>query len=238
MRVEDQSLTAQIRVTPLQQILEELAARTGIIFEIESQENPPISITFYHVSLNEALDRLMGNNNSIVYYDRDDTGQSHASFVRIFTRTPRPLPPSLRYIGTGSITKRGSDVIENPEQALTVLAESTELVARQKAIEVLVAARGDASVQALKIALADPAVEIRVAAIEGLASLGIREALPQILPALKDAHPGVRQSAVLAVSLLGDIANVKDLRPLVRDQDPGVAASADLAIRKLSARCP
>jgi hypothetical protein len=238
IRLDGSRLTAQIRATPLPQVLEELAARTGIVFEIESQDNPKISIVFYRASLQEAIQRLLTDLDSIIYYGRDDAGQGVIRFVRIFSSAPKPLAPSLRYIGAGAITKRGDDVIDNPEQALAVLAESTDLVAKQKAIEVLVAAKGVAAAPALMIALADPALEVKVAAIEGLANLGVRDALPYIVPALKDSHPGVRQSAILAVSLLGDVANLKDLRPLLRDPDGSVAAAADMAIRKLSSRRP
>ena len=238
MRMDDGGLTAQIRATPLQQVLEDLAARTGVVFEIESQENPKISGYFVRVSLQEAIVRLLSGNDSQIFYDRDEAGQNHISYVRVFSQVLRPTPPSLRYIGTGAITKRGDDVIDNPEQALAVLAESTNPVAKQRAVEVLVAARGPATVPALKVALADPAIEVKVAAIEGLTSLGAREALPQILPALKNSHPGVRQSAILAVSLLGDARNLKDLRPLLRDPDASVAAAADMAIRKLSNQRP
>jgi hypothetical protein len=238
LRLEGLDVVAQIRNTPLQDVLAELAAWSGIVFEIESMENPQVSITFFRVPLAEAVQRLIGNNDSIIYYAQDETGQNHVRFVRIFTRTPRPTPPSLHYIGTGAITKRSDDIVDSPEQALAVLAGSSNLAARQKAIEVLVSAKAAPAVQALRTVLDDPAPEIKVAAIEGLASLGAHDALPQILPALKDAHPGVRQSAVVAVGLLGDAKNVKDLRPLLKDRDSSVAAAADVAIQKLSARCP
>ncbi|MBZ5498713.1 MAG: HEAT repeat domain-containing protein [Acidobacteriia bacterium] len=238
LRLEGQDLVGEIRNTPLQQVLEELAAWSGIVFEIESQENPPISINFYRTSLQEAVERLTGNTNSIIYFERDETGQNRVRFVRVLSRNPRPSPPVLHYIGTGAITKRGDEIVDSPEQAVVVLAGSTNLVARQKAIEVLVTSKGAPAIQALKMALADPAVEVRVAAIDGLVTLGAREALPQILPALKDSHPGVRQSAVMAVGHLGDAGNVKDLKPLLRDPDSSVAASAEMAIQKLSGRRP
>ncbi len=241
MRLEGQDIVAQIRNTPLQDVLAELAAWSGVVFEIDSQENPPVTITFFldaRVSLPEAIRRLTGNNNSIAFYDRDEAGQARINFVRILTRTPRPNPPTLHYIGSGAITKRSDDIVDSPEQALAVLAGSSNLAARQKAIEVLAATKTAPAIQALKMALTDPAVEIKVAAIDSLASLGVHDALPQILPALKDAHPGVRQSAVVAVGLLGDAKNVKDLRPLLKDPDGSVVAAADVAIQKLSTRRP
>jgi hypothetical protein len=238
IRLEGTDLVGEIRNAPLQQVLEELAAWTGVVFEIESQENPPVSISFFRVSLEEAIQRLTGNNNSIMYYERDDAGQNHVRFVRVFARAARPQAPTLHYIGTGAITKRSDDIVDSPDQALVVLAGSTNLLARQKAVEVLIGAKSPAAIQALKVAVSDTAQEIKVAAIEGLVTLGVHDAVPQIIPALKDANPGVRKSAVQAVGLLGDSANVKDLRPLLRDQDSSVAAAAEIAIQKLSVRCP
>jgi hypothetical protein len=238
MRMEGQDITAEIRNTPLQQVLDELAAWSGIVFEIGSQENPIVSVNFYRVPVQEAVERLTARENAISLYSQDSAGQNHLRFVRIISQVQRPAPPSLHYIGTGAVTKRSDDVVESPEQALAVLAGSTNLVARQKAIEVLVGVKSPESIQALMAVLADPAVEVKVAAIDGLASIGAREALPQILPALKDSHPGVRQSALLAVGRLGDASNVKDLRPLLHDPDASVAASADVVIQKLSIRQP
>jgi hypothetical protein len=239
LRVEDKVVIADIRNTLLQDVLEELAAWTGIIFEIESQENPVVSITFFRdsrVSTAEAVQRLTSNSNSVLYGGKDEAGQSQVRFVRIFTRVARPQAPVLHYIGTGTITKRSDDIIDSPEQAIAVLAGSANLIARQKAVEVLVSAKGAAAIQALKLALSDQTIEIKVAAIEGLATLMVHDAMPLILPALKDGNPGVRKSAAQAVGLLGDSANLKDLRPLLRDQDSSVAAAAEIAIQKLSVR--
>lgn len=235
IRVEDNQVTAEIRNTPLQVVLEELANRTGVVFEIQSQENPPISISLYRVSVLEAVQRIVSSENAIFYYGQDVAGQSRLEYVRVFPRTNQPQQPSLRYIGTGAVTKTGDDTVDTPEQALKVLAESQNLEARQKAVEVLVRAKGDAAILALTSVLEDPAPEIRAAAIEGLAGLSARSSLPGIVHALNDKHPGVRQSAIMAVALLGDSENVKDLRPLGRDGDASVAAAAEMAIRKLSA---
>jgi hypothetical protein len=238
LRLEGQDLVAEIRNVPLQDVLEELAAWTGVVFEIQSEENPPVSISFFRVPIAEAIQRLTGNNNSIVYYERDDTAQSQVRFVRIFARAPRPQAPTLHYIGTGAITRRSDDVIDSPEQAIAILTQSANLVSRQKAVEMLVNAKTADAAAALKIALRDKASEIKVAAIEGLTALGIHDAVPQIVPALKDTNPGVRKSAVQAIGLLGDSAHIKDLRPLLRDQDSSVAAAAEIAIQKLSVRRP
>jgi hypothetical protein len=237
MRVEDGFVTGEIRSTPIQKVLEELAARTGLVFEVSIQEDDPVTITFYKVTIQEAVQRLTGTNNSIFYYG-DAAGGNKIQMVRIFSRPGKTPQPSLRYIGTGAVTRNDDDIVETPEQAVKALAENKKVDLRQKAVEILVAAKGEAAIQALTQAVGDAAPEVKVAAIEGLATLGARSALPQILKCLGDPHPGVRQSAIVAVALLGDAVNLKELLPLRKDPDASVATAAETAIKKLSTRRP
>ena len=236
MRIEGDAVTAEIRNTPAQTVLEELAARTGVVFEVATQWNPSISVAFFKTSLREAIQRCTAAGDSIVYFGKDGGGASRISVVRVFPRGMKGQAASLRILGTGAPTKTGEDSVETVDQAIAALAENGKLELRQKAVEVLAAAKGPAAAQALLLALDDKAVEVRVAAIEALAGMTERAALPRIVEALRDPNPGVRQSAVEAVALLGSAQNVKDIRPLSRDKDPGVAAAADLAIRRLSER--
>ena len=232
MRVEEGRLIADITDTPLQNVLRELAERTGIIFEVRSQDNPLVSIHLQRVTLQEGIQRIASGSNAIFFYG-EGSGSERIILVRVLPRTPIPQP-SLVYLGTGVVTKTNYTV-ETPEQALQVLSSNASVEDREVGIEILVKTKGDPAVKALMNCLSDPAPEIRVAAIEGLASMDARAALPAILKGLKDSHPGVRQSATNAVALIGDARNVKDLKPLSFDKDSSVAAAAEIAIRKLSA---
>jgi HEAT repeat protein len=234
MRVDEGTVTAEIANSPLQSVLQELAERTGIVFEVRSQENPLVSIYLYHVSLQEAIQRIASNSDTMFFYDQGKMDPERITLVRIFPRTRSIQQPSLVYLGTGNVTKSNED-IETPEQALEVLGKNASIEARENAIELLVDTKSDTAIKDLMNFMFDPTPEIRAAVIEGLAALGAREALPAILKSLKDAHPGVRQSAATAVALLGTAKNLKDLMPLSSDKDASVAAAADIAIRKLSA---
>ncbi len=236
LRLEGRNVIAEIRNEPLQTVLDELAAWSGVVFEVESQNNPKVSINLYGTSVEEAVQRVTKNDNWIAYYDLDAAGQDHLAFVRIFDRTPRSAAPILHYIGTGTATKHSDEIIDTPEQAIAVLAGSANPVARRKAVEMLMTSKSPIAFTALMTELGDPAVEVKVAAIDGLARLGAHNALPEILPSLKDEDPGVRQSAVLAIGLLGDSANVKDLRPLLNDPDANVKSSAATVIQMLSVK--
>jgi hypothetical protein len=237
IRVDGEAVTAEIRNTPAHAVFEELAARTGVIFEVAEKWNPLISLVLYRTTIEEAIQRATAPGDSILYFGRDAAGRNRITVVRVFPRGLKGQPASLRVIGTGTTTKTSDDdPIQTADQALRALSTSAKLEVRQKAVEVLAAAKSPAAAQALLGAVDDKAVEVRVAAIEALAGMNEPAALPRILEALKDPNPGARQAAVEAVAQLGTAQNVKDLRPLARDRDPGVAGAAGLAIRRLSER--
>ena len=238
MRVDGGYVVADMRNVPLQRALEELAARTGIVFELGMQDTATASVSLYRVELREAIERIAADHDCIYYYGRDAEGQERLEFVRVFSRASKVQQPSLIYVGTGAITKTGDDAIETPEQALKVLAESGDMDARQKAVEVLAASKTDIAAEALAAAVGDPAPEVRAAAIEGLAGLGERNALPTVVKALKDKHPGVRHSAITAIALLGDSRELQYLHPMRDDPDASVAAAAEMAIRRLATPRP
>ncbi len=238
MRVEGILVTADLRNVPLQRAFEELAARTGIVFELGMQDASTASVSLYRVELREAIERIASDHDCIYYYGHDAEGQERLEFVRVFSRTRNVQQPSLVYVGTGAITKSGDDSIDTPEQALKVLSGGGDVEARQNAVEVLAASKTDISAQALAAAAEDPAPEVRAAAIEGLAALGERSGIPIVVKALKDKHPGVRHSAITAVALLGDSRELQYLRPMQDDPDGSVAAAAEMAIRRLSTPRP
>jgi len=232
MRVDEDTITADIQNSPLQKVLRELAERTGIIFEVRGEDNPQVSVHLYGVSFQEAIQRIASDNNTIFFYDK--TNPARIAFVRVYPRSDSVQQPSIIQLGTGAVTKSNDDV-DTPEQALRALAEEASPEAREKAIEILSQAGGAEAIDALLKSVSGAEPEIRIAAIEGLATLGAHEALPEILKGLKDSHPGVRQSAITAVALLGDEGNLNDLKPLRIDDDAGVATAAETAIQKLSA---
>jgi hypothetical protein len=234
MRVEAGRVTAEILDCPLQNALKELADRTGIIFEVRSQDNPLVSVNLDRVPLQEAVQRIASGSDTMFFYAEGVPGSEKISMVRIFPQGNEPVQPGIVYLGTGAVTKTG-DGTDSPEQALKVLEESASVEEREKAIETLAAVKNDASIEALAKAVSDPAPEIRVAAIEALAALQARAALPAVLRGLKDTHPGVRQSAANAVGVLGSAKDLRQLKPLTADKDAGVAAAAELAVRKLLA---
>jgi len=233
IRIVNGKVTADIVNCPLHTALKDLAERTGIIFEVRTEDNLQVTVHLNQIAMPEAIQRIAFERNTIFYYDQDKP--ERITMVRVFPRTKSFQQPGLVYLGTGAITKTNEDV-DTPEQALKVLAGEGRAAAKEKAIEILVKNKSAEGIQALKTSMSDPVPEIRAAAIEGLVALKAQDALPGILKSLKDGHPGVRQSAVTAVALLGSAQNVKDLKPLSTDRDASVAAAAGIAMKQLSTR--
>ena len=115
MRVDEGRITATVVDSPLQNVLADLAARTGIIFEVRSQENPLVSVSLIRVSLQEAIQRIAPMNNAIYFYGNDQGDSDRITLVRLFPRIDNSPQPSIRYLGTGAITK-GNDIVDSPPQ--------------------------------------------------------------------------------------------------------------------------
>jgi hypothetical protein len=231
MRVIEGKVIADISACPLQTVLQELADRTGILFEIQSQYNPLVSIHLTGNPMIESIERIVADSNIIYIYDASDS--TRVSLVRILPRSSPMLQPSILSLGTGVVTKVNIE-IHTFEQAQKVLSSAADLDDRKKAIDLIVKEKRKASMQSLMEVLDDSAPEIRIAAIDGLAVLKSYKALSGILAGLKDPDPGVRQSAVSAVALLGTSRNIRDLKPLTFDKNANVRAAAESAIQKLS----
>ena len=229
--VDAAGVMAEIVNCPLQNVLQVLAERTGIIFELRTQDNLPVSLRPNQpVELAEFIRRIASGSNTQFYYSQDESPR--IAMVRIFPRAELPQP-SIVYLGTGAVTKSNDDFF-NPEQAFKALQEDKNTEPREKAINYLVLNKSEGAAEILMKCVSDPELKIRIAAIDGLAELNARSALPAIIKGLKDAQPSARQSATAAVALIGDYTNVKDLKPLTSDRDANVAAAAKLAIQKLS----
>jgi hypothetical protein len=230
MRVIEGKVTADIVNCPLQKALQELADRTGIIFEFRSHDNPTVAVHLDKIPMDEAIQRIAPSHNAVFSYEPD----GRIKKVRVFPRTGAVQQPSLVYLGSGAITKTNDDV-DTPDQAIRALAGNARLEMKEKAIGILAKNKSEEANKALIGALTDPAPEIRTAAIGGLVEFQNHDALPEILKCLKDADPKVRLSAATAVALLGTSKNIPDLKPLSADKDTSVASEADKAITKWSA---
>lgn len=103
--VADGAVTADISDCPLHDALAELAARTGVIFEVRSEPNPLVSVHLRAVPLEEAVGRIVPAGNLVFLHDEADPGR--IALVRVLPRDGTAVQPGLLYFGTGRITASG-----------------------------------------------------------------------------------------------------------------------------------
>jgi hypothetical protein len=233
IQIVDGMVSGDISDCPMQMALQDLADRTGIVFEVWSQDNPLVSVHLNQVGFQEAIHQIAPDHNVVFYYDENKP--ECILFVQVFPRIRTVEQRGLLYLGAGEVAKTNEDV-DILEQALKVLDGNARLEVKEKAINLLIHNKNDEAIKGLTGFLSDPSPEVRVAVIDIFAALGVHEALPAIVKNLKDTHPGVRQNAIAAVALLGDAKNIRDLKPLSTDKDPSVAGFADIAIKYLSTK--
>jgi hypothetical protein len=101
----DGAVTADIADCPLHDVLVELAARTGVIFEVRSEPNPLVSVHLRAVPLPEAVGRIVPEGNIVFIHDEADPGR--IALVRILPRDGAAVQPGLLYFGTGRVTASG-----------------------------------------------------------------------------------------------------------------------------------
>ncbi len=111
--------------------------------------------------------------------------------------------------------------------------ESKSSVTRVGACRTLGASRQRRAVPLLLTVLADEAVPVRVAAVDGLAELGDEVAVPRLVPMLRDPHPTVRGRALIAIGRLGGPYISGRVAPSLADPNHGVRICAVKALGAL-----
>ena len=89
MRVEEGKVTADITDTALQVVLQELAERTGLIFEVRSQDKPPFPYTC-SMFLQEAIQRIASGNNAIFLDGQGEESTKLTSSANFSPTSPVP----------------------------------------------------------------------------------------------------------------------------------------------------
>jgi hypothetical protein len=105
MRVEEGRVTADIVNSPMQTVLKELADWTGIQFEVRSQDNPLVSVHLQGVPVQEAIQRIASDDDTVFFYDQKRPGAEHITFVRVYPRTKPVQQPGIVYLGTGAVIR-------------------------------------------------------------------------------------------------------------------------------------
>lgn len=114
--------------------------------------------------------------------------------------------------------------------------EDSKATTRRLAVEILTKMKAESSAPTLVNALKDPDVDVRLATLRALGSLGANESILPIMGMLSDSEPGVRACALEVLTkfeVTGHPKLLSNLKELATDPDWNVRAQASVLLAKL-----
>ena len=211
----DGRLTVAVRDVSVRALVEAIAQETGLILEEHQSLDGKITVRFQGLPIAEGLARILGDRSYMLVYgvgaspERGDTARVPVR-LRFLARPIAGGPPAAP--GAVSTTERAA--------LFETLETYSDPWDKQDTIDALVET-GDAAVaQRLgRAALADPDVDVRLAAVEALEVLGGPTAVEMLELALHDREIAIREEAVGALEEIGGDAAVRGLTVALQDAD-------------------
>lgn len=214
---------------PLQAIVDKIAQQSEItIIMSEAMANPPITIQFHELSIEQALHRLFENYDVFFFYTRGNGKSARLASVWVY-----PQGQGKKFAPTSPpIAEHANETPQNTTDA--------DPVKRASAIANLVEQQGSGATEIVQNALTDPDERIRIHALD--AALRAQIDLPPdtfIDLAQNDASAKIRSIALVALfkrSEDGLIKSADMLETLVaaqKDNDPEVSDLAAQLMKSL-----
>ena len=226
---DDDSISANIQATALQDVLQAFSDATGAEIIVSGSADETVSVQFDHLPADEALRTILGERSSISFYASDESDTegtqrlTRAWILKGVARSHVPVPVG-RKAGRTSRTgaSRGSAPFDQLKRQALMHKNPDR---RKRAIEGLIAADSDKAKSALTQALLnDRNAEVRRAALENL--LWYDDEAPRqplIKAALRDSSAEVRRMAIeegFAELAEDDPAAQRVLIQALGDKDP------------------
>jgi vesicle coat complex subunit len=207
MQVDNDLISVEAEDAPLQLLVEELAARTGLRLVQHVTLDQQVSVDTEYESLNQALDELLGEYSYQLFQAQADDGPE---------RAVRPVPGTLWIFSEGESHAPASTIFFEAVLYFGTLAEKKEAIRELKRLAT------NEAVQSLSLALHDAEPRVRDAALEALSSIGSDDALAAIASTTQDTDPWIRNEAVNALSSGNADSAMQYLQMAMDDPDPRV----------------
>ncbi len=233
VEVANRLVTVQVRSAPLNEVLDEIARQTGLIIEGHVAIDSRIAIDLEQLGLEAALRQILeGQSYALEYALKAIPGAGENIRVphrlRIF---PNDLDVPARSWSPDDTTDAGVDGNTiDAQKVRAVLESSDDPWDREDAVDALAeSGQPHVAVPLITVALIDRDEDVRLAAIEALATLGGDAAAEALQIALRDEESMIREAAIETLEALGGDQAVQSLAVALHDTD------ADLRERAVDA---
>lgn len=203
------SLTA--RNVPLQDVVQEVAARYELRLVQHVELDRLVSIEVHRLTLPDTLDELL----------EDESYQLYRAVGRVDgPDVGKPIP------GTLWVFSQGSALTAAATAYFEVVVLEGQASEKKEAILNLRRLGTPDAVQALSLALGDEDARVRNAALDALSQIGGDEALAVIASASVHSDPRERGAAAYALAMAGGYSSIEYLNLALHDANPLVRAAA------------
>lgn len=203
-------LSVKAEGVPLSTIFREISSQTGLRVRGSEHLKEPITIHFSNLTLHEGLKRLLAYLNYMLLLEKStpDGDLLPTLLLVVGSRSNGIMPMDiissdedndLQNLDRNTRLSRIKELLRTtPDQAVEVLTDATvdnDIDIRHLAFQQLSQMASDEGLPAIKARLNHPDPEIRMMAIEAMASKGEKYALEVALSALHDSDESVRNMA-------------------------------------------
>lgn len=212
VQMDRERLTVRLKGVPLQMVMKAIAQKSGVVLVLDAPLEEKVTLAFEDLPLDEGLRRFPGLRNYVLVYAAAEPDQ------------PAVLK-QLKILATQHGGSRAKEDREEPPvtQWQRETLEDTDPGRRREAVEALASSEEPGRRQdlLLKVLKQDGNSEVRMAALDALASLDAISFEILFEVALQDSGPSVRMRALELLRERGeDDRRVKELLVMALESDP------------------
>ena len=226
----DGLLTVNVRDARLSELLEEIARQSGLALQGHRSLADPITVELRQRPLEEGLRVILDDQSYALEYSLERRDED-----REIPRVPKGLAifPKREHSDAqrGGVDHGGEaglgDVSIDIPRLSGVLESSEDVGDREDAIDVLAeSGRPEVVLPLIRFALMDRDEDVRLAAVEALATLGGQGAAEALEIPLRDEESGIREGAIDALAAIGTERAAQSLVIALQDEDADLRKQA------------
>ena len=200
IEINGESLTVEARDAPLNEVVQKIGALAGfkVIVADDSIEFPLISASFDNISVLEAVERLVGDTNRVIFYEPTMNGVTQRVISQVW------LVGSQGTLNDDAqVEERDNDLAGNLDHAEVKLLNDAVLRLSNEAASSAENEKGEVLTKLVRVLEGAEQPIMRARAVIALGNLHDHRAVPALEAALLDEHSSVRLQSIGALGQIG-----------------------------------
>jgi hypothetical protein len=250
IEVDQDRLSVAVDQVPLEEIMQELSDKTGLVFVMQTASGRKLTVQFKDLPIVEGLRRLLNPDSFVIEYGPGaQKGREVVKKVIVYGDSqkgagrnvfrPQVAPEQAAGGLPGLIKEAGSEpeAEQEPENSIAYYNEqltSQDPDVRENAVIDFADDHGDKALPFLeKSMLGDDNSDVRAAAAGTIGGLQMKEGIASLTRALDDADDGVRMAVLEALGEIGGKDVLPALQKALNDSNEDIRDDAQALIEEI-----